>query len=189
MAEETKSVKVGVEHFEFAPLDEKEQGKEKPRRILGLRKVTMNVTVNQENFYADNSIFAILDGGISELGLDLEVADISSENKQALLGVELENGMELYKKNIQLPYVACTFKTSTNTGKAVWFGFVKGKFSLPSTDLSTNEGSPNPNPDTLSGKLWSRGSDELMYVIAREDSADFDLEQFKNKVYGSAFPG
>lgn len=188
MVQTTKTVKVGVKDFEFAPLTAEEKvATDTIKKILGLRKATMNVTVNQEDFNADDGVYAILDGGISELTLEVEVADVQSAEKEALLGVELEDGMEIYKKNLKLPYVACTFRTTTNTGKAIWFGLAKGKFGLPNNDLNTNEGSPNPNTDTLSARFEAR-NDDVMYVIAREDNEEFDLDKFKEKIYPKAAP-
>lgn len=188
MAEEIKkTVKVGVRDFEFAPLTDAEKVVGDPERILGLRQATLNVTVNQEDFNGDDGVFAILDGGISELTLDVEVADVQSAQKKSLLGIEIEDGMEIYKKDLKLPYVACTFRSTTNTGKAVWFGLAKGKFGLPNTDLGTNEGSPNPNPDSLSARFEAR-ADDIMYIIAREDNEDFDLEAFKAKIYPKVTP-
>lgn len=188
MTQVTKTVKVGVRDFEFAPLTEDEKvAADTIKKILGLRKATLNVTVNQEDFPADDGVYAILDGGIGELTLDVEVADVQSAEKEALLGIELEEGMEIYKKDLKLPYVACTFRTTTNTGKAIWFGLAKGKFGLPNTDLGTNEGSPTPNPDTLSARFEARG-DNVMYVIGREDNEEFDLEKFKEKIYPKSTP-
>ncbi|CAM3291505.1 major tail protein [Vagococcus fessus] len=180
-----KTVKVGVRQLEFAQLDENEKVQGDIVSLPGLISAKMSVTVNQEQFFADDGVYANLDSGVSELGLEINVADINSAIKAQLLGVNIEDGMEVYTADINIPSVAMTFRSTTNAGKAVWFGLAKGKFALPSHDLNTKEGSASPQTDTISGAFEMR-NDRVMYVIAREDSEDFDLEKFRAKIYGTA---
>lgn len=184
MEDNKKTVKLGVRDFSFAQLDESGMVKGKPRKVPGLRKATLGVTVNQEDFYGDDGVHAILDSGISEVTLDIEVADLSSEDKKLLFGIEVEDGIEIYKKDLQIPYVACSFRTTTNEGAAVWYGLPKGKFTLPTADLNGNQGSPNANPDTITGR-FEENNNGRMYYIGREDNEDYKEETFKKKVFPS----
>lgn len=180
-----KTVKVGVRDLSFAQLDSKDKVKGEITALPGLISAKMNVTVNQEPFFADDGVYANLDSGISELGLELNVADINTEIKAQLLGVKVEDGMEVYDGDMEIPAVAMTFRSTTNKNKAVWFGFAKGKFTLPSHDLNTKEASASAQTDTISGAFEMR-NDRVMYVIAREDSKDFDLKKFQAKIFGMA---
>lgn len=185
MADDKRVVKVGVRDLEIAQLDETEKVVGEITAVPGLISAKMNITSNQEAFYADDQVYAILNGGISELGLDINIADINTKIKQLLMGVKVEDGMELYTSDLDIPAVALVFRSKLNTGDSVWFGFCKGRFGLPSYDLNTKEGNASAQTDTINGQFEAR-NDRLMYVIGREDNEEFDVKKFRAKVFGTA---
>ncbi|MBC1402142.1 phage tail protein [Listeria booriae] len=176
--------KIGVDRAEYGKYGEDNKILE-IKRLKGLRKAKLDVSQEIENFYADDGVYEILDGGISDLGLELELADILSEAKSDLLGTPIEDGMEIYNQDIQSPYVAVSFRTRMSNKKYVYFGLARGKFSIPSLDAQTKEDKLSAQTDSISGKFAAR-EDKLMMVIAREDSKDFSLDKFYQRVYGIA---
>ncbi|KMT58899.1 major tail protein [Paenilisteria newyorkensis] len=178
-------VKIGLDKAQYGVHAENEEIKE-IKNLKGLVTAKLNVSQESEPFFADDGIYDILDGGINDLGLDFDLADILSDAKKDILGVEIEDGMEIYNKDIKSPYVAVSFRSKMTNGKYVWFGLAKGKFTLPSVDLKTKEDKLSPATDAISGSFAARERDGLMMTIAREDNEGFSLEKFYKKVYGIA---
>lgn len=175
--------KIGVDRAEYGKYGEDNKISE-IKQLKGLRKAKLDVSQEIENFYADDGVYEILDGGISDLGLEFELADILTEAKSDLLGAPIEDGMEIYNQDIRSPYVAASFRTKMSNGKYVYFGLARGKFSIPSLDAQTKEDKLSAQTDSISGKFAAR-DDKLMMVIAREDSPSFDLNKFYDRVYGT----
>lgn len=183
-----KTVKIGVDAWETAALDESDVVKGTPTKINGLTSVQVSITANSGNFQADDGLWAVLDGGISAIQLTIGVADLNSDEKTILHGVELEDGMEVYTADMKIPYTAHIFRSRLNTGKYVWFGFAKGKFLPGGADLSTRAETPTGQPDSVVGNFEPR-NDGVTHIIAREDTPDFDLAKFKAKIFPSAPAG
>lgn len=189
-AAQENGVKVGLSEFKFAVLNgtEKIVSNDAITRVRGLKTAKQTVTADSEIFYADDGAYAVLDSGITEMKLEVEVADLVSKVKEALLGITLEKGIEIYGKDLAAPYVACSFKTKLSTGKYVYFGLLKGKFGLPSFDGKTKEDKMEAQTDTIEGNFVAR-DDGNIFVIGREDNADFTLDGFMAKVYPGYTPG
>lgn len=179
-----KTVKIGLDHWEVAPLNDNDQVENAGSIIAipGLVSAQMALTINSGNFQADDGLWAVLDGGISALQLTIGNADLTSEAKAALHGLELEDGMEIYTANMVIPYLATTFRSRLNTGKYVWFGLAKGKFLPGGVDLNTRAETPTGQPDSVVGNFEPR-ADNITHIITREDNENFDLEAFRAKIY------
>ena len=177
-------VKIGLDHWEVATLNDNDQVENAGSIIAipGLVSAQMALTINSGNFQADDGLWAVLDGGISALQLTIGNADLTSEAKAALHGLELEDGMEIYTANMVIPYLATTFRSRLNTGKYVWFGLAKGKFLPGGVDLNTRAETPTGQPDSVVGNFEPR-ADNITHIIAREDNESFDLEAFRAKIY------
>ncbi|EPH94716.1 phage major tail protein, phi13 family [Enterococcus faecalis 06-MB-DW-09] len=182
MAETTNTVKIGLDNWEVAKLDESDRVTGQPMRIPGLTSAQLALTFNTGTFQADDALWAILDGGISGLALTIGNADIKSEHKAVLHGIELEDGMEVYTADMNIPYTAHIFRSRLNTGQFVWFGLVKGKFMPGGVDLNTRAETPTGQPDSVVGNFEPR-NDGITHIIARADSPDFDLAKFRQKVF------
>ena len=102
-----------------------------------------------------------------------------------MYGITVKDGIEVYNKNLTPKDVACMFRTSTEDGKAIWIGLLKGKFSLPGVEAETKDGSPDPKADTVTGNFVARGDSEdgNVLVIGREGNAGFQLEKFREMVF------
>lgn len=187
MAVETKTVKIGLDNWEIAKLDDSDKVVGTPIKAPGLVSANMALTANTGNFQADDGLWAVLDGGISALSLTIGNADIKSEIKEILHGLTLEDGMEIYKSDMVIPYVATIFRSRLNTGKYVWFGLAKGKFAPGGVDLNTRAETPTGQPDSVVGNFEPR-ADRITHIITREDNADFDLGKFRAKIFQGLVP-
>lgn len=181
----TRTVKIGLDNWEIAPLQDGDTVKGTPVKVPGLVSAQMSLTINSGNFQADDGLWATLDGGISALSLTIGNADLKSDAKAILHGLTLDKGMEVYKADMAIPYVATIFRSRLNTGKYVWFGLAKGKFLPGGVDLNTRAETPTGQPDSVTGNFEPR-ADGVTHIIAREDNADFDLSAFRAKIFQAA---
>ncbi|EAG4505315.1 phage tail protein [Listeria monocytogenes] len=181
MAAKTKLVKIGLKNFKYMVLD----GTNVIKKIPGLVSAKFDVAMETQTFSADDGTFLTLDGGIGETTLDIELADISSEDAVNLLGIKLEDGIEKYGNNISPPEVAVSFDATLSNKKFIHFGLLRGTFSIPSFDLGTmEEGKPNPQTDTIQGKFMPRDEDGYTFFKGRDDNQDFTLSDFQKQVFG-----
>lgn len=176
------TVKIGLDRWEVAVLGEDDRISGTPVRIPGMTSAQLALTVNTGNFQADDGLWAVLDGGISALALTIGNADLKSEAKEVLHGLKLEDGMEIYTSDLKIPYTAHIFRSRLNTGQFVWFGLTKGKFMPSGVDLNTRAETPTGQPDSVVGNFEPR-NDGVTHIIAREDTKDFDLTKFREKVF------
>lgn len=184
----TRTVKIGLDNWEVATLDDTDKVTGTPTAIPGLTSAQLSITINSSNFQADDGLWAVLDGGISAMQLTIGNADLKSEAKAILHGLTLEGGMEIYTSDMTIPYVATIFRSRLNTGKYVWFGLAKGKFVPGGYDLNTRAETPSGQPDSLVGNFEPR-ADKITHIITREDNAEFDLDAFRAKIFQTVTGG
>lgn len=182
-------VKFGLRDFQYAVLDEKDQVKDKERGIKslpGMKSAKLDITNELVTVAADDGPYVVLSGGITETKLEIEVLDLTSDARKDFFGINEENGIEKYNKELTPNDVACMFRTSDENGKAIWIGLLKGKFNIPGMEMQTKEGAPDPKSDTVTGNFVSRGKEGDVIVIGRESASDFKLETFKKLVFAGA---
>lgn len=121
--------------------------------------------------YADNGAFDT-DTQVGETTLSLEVPDLDSAVLREILGLEAVNGVTVFKQNAKAPYVAVGYKGTRGDGteKHVWL--VKGKFSVPSEELSTKAEGVEFKTTSLEATFIRRESDDTYKVVG--DTADED---------------
>ncbi len=155
------------------------------KKATGLE--TANITISNElvTIMADDGPYVVVSGGITDLSLELGIYDLTSDARTDFYGITVENGVEKYNKNLTPNDIACMFRTRMDDGKSVWFGLLKGKFSVPGASLSTKAGAPAPTADSTTGQFVARGDSEDgdMLYIGREDNPDFELEAFRTMVF------
>lgn len=177
-------VKFGLSAFQYAKLvDDVVEGPTK--KVSGLETANISITNELVTIMADDGPYVVVSGGITDLSLELGIYDLTSAARTDFYGIALENGVEKYNKNLTPNDIACMFRTRMDDGKSVWFGLLKGKFSVPGASLSTKTGAPAPTADSTTGQFVARGDSEDgdMLYIGREDNPDFELEAFKAMVF------
>lgn len=177
-------VKFGLRGFEFGEVTA-ENKVPTTMKIPGIKSAKIDITNELITIAADDGPYVVLSSGITGTQLEVSVLDLPTEARKVLYGIEVKNGIEVYNKNLTPKDVACIFRTSTEDGKAIWIGLLKGKFSLPGMEAETKDGSPDPKPDTVTGNFVARGDNESgdVLVIGREDNPEFQLEKFKEMVF------
>lgn len=177
-------VKFGLSAFEYGKVvNDLVEGS--TRKVPGLDTANINITNELVTVMADDGPYVVVSGGITDLSLELGIYDLNSDARKDFYGITVENGVEKYNKNLTPNDIACLFRTRMEDGKSVWFGLLKGKFSVPGASLSTKSGAPAPTSDSTTGQFVARGDaeDGDMLYIGREDNPDFDLDAFKTMVF------
>lgn len=179
-------VKFGLSAFEYGVVNS-ENKVASTKKLPGMKSAKLNITNELLTVPADDGPYVVLSSGITDTELEIETLDLNSDARKDFYGIEVENGVEKYNKNLTPNDIACIFRTRMDDGKYIWVGLLKGKFSIPGMDLATKDGTPDPKSDSTTGRFVARGDDEdgdVLY-IGREDNSGFQLEQFKKMVFPS----
>lgn len=179
-----KAAKFGASAFEYGVVTADELVP-KTRKVPGLSSIKMDLKNELKTIAADDGPYIILSGGITEATQTIELYDVDSQMKQDLYGIRVVSGTEVYSKNLTPNDVATMFRTKISTGGYVWVAMLKGKFSLPSMDQKTVDGTPDPAADSIEGSFVPRGDEDNgnVVLIGREDNKDFDIAQFRKWVF------
>lgn len=177
-------VKFGLRGFEFGEVTANNTVPT-TMKLTGMKSAKIDITNELVTIAADDGPYVVLSSGITGTQLEISVLDLSTEARKILYGIEVKDGMEVYNKNLTPKDVACIFRTSTEDGKGIWIGLLKGKFSLPGMEMETKDGSPAPKEDSVTGNFVARGDSESgdVMIIAREDAAGFNMEKFREAVF------
>ena len=179
-----KVAKFGASNFEYGVLDENEKIKD-TRKMSGLSEVKLELTNELKTLAADDGPYLVLSGGITEAKETINLYDIDSIMKKDLYGIDIQDGTEVYTKNLVPNYV-----TKLSNGKHCWVGLTKGMFSLPGISIKTQDGAPDPEADEIEGNLVPRGDADTgtILLIGREDNEGFDFAKFHAMVFGEEAP-
>ena len=184
-----KVAKFGASNFEYGVLDDNEKIAE-TRKMTGLSEVKLELTNELKTLPADDGPDLILSGGITQAKETINIYDVDSQMKKDLYGIDIQDGTEVYTKNLMPNYVATLFRTKISNGKHCWVGLTKGMFSLPGITTKTQDGAPDPNADEIEGNFVPRGDADTgtILLIGREDNEDFDFKKFHAMVFGEDAP-
>lgn len=179
-----KLVKFGASAFEYGKVDDSELVPT-TRKVPGLSTIKMDIKNELKTIAADDGPYAILSGGITEATEAIELYDVDSQMKQDFYGIRVVQGVEIYSKNLTPNDMATMFRTQMSNGQHVWVGMLKGKFSLPSMDQKTVDGTPDPAADSIEGSFVPRGDEDNgnVVLIGREDNDGFSMDQFRKWVF------
>lgn len=179
-----KLAKFGCSNFEYGVVGADDLV-QTTRKVPGLSEVKIELTNEMKALAADDGPYLVLSGGITGTKETINIYDIDSDTKKDFYGIEVENGVEKYAKNIMPNYVATLFKTKLSNGKNVWFALLKGMFSLPGISSKTQDGTPDPEPDEIEGSFVPRGDADsgTILLIGREDNTEFNFAKFHAMVF------
>ncbi|MFR1377887.1 MAG: major tail protein [Clostridium neonatale] len=165
------SAPVGVENLVYAILnDETTTDYETPTFISPAINVKINPKSNSDTLYADNRAVETV-SSLGEVEVEIETQDLPLEIQSALLGhnLDAETKVMCYEANDIAPYVALGFKVKKANGKYRYAWLLKGKFSEPEEEHSTQEDKTKFQTPKLKGTFLTRADGRWKYT-ADEDS-------------------
>ncbi|WP_049319251.1 major tail protein [Mammaliicoccus sciuri] len=153
--------------------------------IPGLQEVGLELESEQGKIFADNETALILNSGVTGATVTGNFVELSSEERAELLGVSIEDGMEVYKKDLVPPYVSASWKYRCNDGSFIYMGATRGNFGLPSSSAATLEdGAPEHQDQVeLEGTFIPR-EDGVVFVRVHDKSQDFSEQKFMELIHG-----
>lgn len=121
-----------------------------PEAVLGAVNVSVQPNMESNPFYADNSVFTVLNS-LGDIDVDMEAADLPFELQKKIFGHKEENGVQFASKDDISAELALGFRAKTSTGEYRFYWFLKGKPELLPIEHQTDEG--NTTPQTAKLKL------------------------------------
>jgi len=181
--------KVVIGCQDFAIRKQVGNGVEKPGELLpipGLQEVGLEIEAEQGKVFADNETALVLNSGVTGATVTGNFVDLNSDERAELLGVKVENGMEIYSKDLIPPYVSATWKYRCSDGSFIHFGVTKGNFGLPSSSAQTLEDGAPEQQDAveLEGTFIPR-EDGVVYVRVHDKADGFSEQAFMELIHGT----
>ncbi|WP_411679847.1 major tail protein [Clostridium thailandense] len=184
MAGIVNSAPVGVENLVYAVLsDEAASTYGTPTLISPAINVKINPKSNSNTLYADNRAVETI-SSMGEVDVEIETQDLPLEVQAVLLGHTLDTTTKVmsYEADDIAPYVAIGFKVKKANGKYRYVWLLKGKFSEPEEEHSTQEDKTKFQTPKLKGTFLTRADGKWKYT-ADEDSGFTGGATWFTKVY------
>ena len=150
-----------------------------PKKIA--HAITANITPNVEQavLYGDDRAVES-EEALADIDVEITVTDLTIEDYAFLLGAEVDvnNGVTDSIDNIA-PYVALGFEVPLSKGGKRMYWYYKGKFSIPSSEHNTKQGSIEYQTPTVTAKFMPREDGKWRYrVDANETNTTLITEWF-----------
>mgnify|MGYP001316093510 CR=1 FL=1 len=148
--------------------------------------ITAEVETAQETAtqYADNGPIAVVTQ-TGETTLTLTVDEIPLDVLADILGLELKNGVLIYKQDAVPPYVALGFTGNKANGEKRFVWLVKGRFSVPGEEWNTKTDSPEFQNQEIEGTFIRRDFDRIYKIVADTDIPEF--APYKDTFFDTVF--
>lgn len=147
-------------------------------KISGLEALTSTISASDGAYYTAAS-------GVGSPKLEMEVVELTNEQKRDILGHVYENGILKIGKQSRPPYVAVMLESEDKDGKPVYIALLKGKLTADGVELQTGEADKAKEGQTvsLSGTFETTGKQGHAYFAARSTNEGFTLEAFEGEVF------
>lgn len=179
---------VGLEKLYVAKiLKDDETGVEfdTPRYLPGIKEITINPSVNQESFYAEN-IEWLNDSTLENIEVGVNITDLIDEDESFLLGHKLaEEGGVIKSADDVAPDVAILLKANKGKGEYRYQVLYKGNFGIGEAGYKGKEGTTEFGTKHLTAKFAPLRSNKRWQYKVDSDSpnAPIDLDtSFFSKV-------
>lgn len=190
IADSTGGVTISIDNVRYATMIDDTTGKDtepKYGKITPLPnaksiKVESNDSTHTENYDGMPKVIAVSKG---EKKATFVKSDFSDEERSALLGNEIIDGVLVEGGEDTPPYIALGFRLETTKGHR-YYWLLKGMMTTPSVDAATKEqGSLTFQNQTMEGSFISRAYDSATQITAHvageEDTDEFMEEWFSDE--------
>lgn len=142
-----------------------------PKRLPGAVSLSLNAEGENENFYADDSVYYVVANNAGYSG-DLELALIPDEFRTDCLGEVTDgNGLAVEKATAQVSPFALLFEFSGDQ-KKVRHAMYNCTASRPSVEGETTEDSKTPKTETISVAAHPVPATDLVKARTTDTTAD-----------------
>lgn len=168
-------VKIGMKDLYYAKLTKDDATGvtyEAPTLITGAISAKISPKSDTQTLYADDGAFETA-SQLSEISVELELADLPLTVQAALLGHTVSNGVLEAKSTDQAPYVAIGWRSLKSNGKYRYYWLLKGKFEIPDDESQTKEDKANFQTAKIKGTFVCRIYDGKWKLVGDEDESGF----------------
>lgn len=142
-----------------------------PFKIAPAVSASLSPKVSDDAFYADD-IALISNHVLSTVEVEIETADISSENIAKLLGAKIdEAGAVVESANDVAPELALLWKSKKSNGKYVYYQLCKGTFAIDKDEYKTQEDKIDYQTSKLKGTFIPTVNNGMWRVKLDEESS------------------
>lgn len=169
------AVKIGMKDLYFAKLTKDDATGvtyEAPKLIAGAISAKVSPKSDTQTLYADDGAFETA-SQLSEITVELELADLPLQVQADLLGHTVTNGVLEAKNTDQAPYVAIGFRSLKSNGKYRYYWLLKGKFEIPDDESQTKEDKTKFQTAKIKGTFVCRLYDGKWKLVGDEDEQGF----------------
>lgn len=153
--------------------------------IRGLQEVGVELEQGSEPVFADGRKTLVLQSGVTGATVTANVMELDTSERQEILGIETEDGMELYKTNLIAPYTSVSWKYECSDGTFIHYGLTRGTFNIPNSSASTKEDSVEQKDQVeMEGAFIGREEDLLVFTRVHDQAEGFDENKFLKKIHG-----
>ncbi|AID02997.1 hypothetical protein BE24_05290 [Staphylococcus xylosus] len=155
------------------------------KEVKGLQEIELELEQGNEPVYADGVKKLSLFSGITGATLTANLMELTKEERNEILGVKNDKGIEMYTSDMVPPYVSATWKYRCNDGSFIYYGLTRGNFNIPGTSASTMEDSPEQQDQIeMEGSFMQRDEDKLVFARIHSADPDFNEEDFYRAIHG-----
>lgn len=150
------AMRIGVDNLVYAPLTtdtDSELTYGAVKKLPGVMKISINPNSSTETAFYDDGPGESA-STLGSIEVEIEKAELSLEEKAALLGHDLsDKGVLAYGASDSAPYVALGFRTLKSNGSYKYVWLMKGKFAEPEDSNETKGDSVSFQSDTITGNF------------------------------------
>lgn len=168
-------VKIGMKDLYYAKLTKDDNTGvtyEAPVLISGAISAKISPKSDTQTLYADDGAFETATQ-LSEISVELEIADLPLTVQAELLGHTVSNGVLEAKSTDQAPYVAIGWRSLKSNGKYRYYWLLKGKFEIPDDESQTKEDKTKFQTSKIKGTFVARIYDGKWKMVGDEDEQGF----------------
>ena len=192
MAEKSYRAATGVDEFYYGKLAGETNAVTEVERVKYLQNISVEMPQEIVKAHGDNKVaeLAVSNGDIT---VSSQFHTLPIEDKQALLGYEVVDGITAAGGTDISPYVAVVFAKTHEDGSREYVGLPKGMFTRPSIEGQTKEDGVEFSNETIEAQFIDRKvdgfTDEKSVLFAADAKGETtNRDALFLKVFGIAHP-
>lgn len=167
-----KSTRIGVRNFYYKPIikdDETGVTYGEPKRIYGLREVTLTPQTAEGDLYADDGLYEYT-ASVTGFDITIGLADIPFEDRSEMLGYPIdEDGVLTVTSNSMAPWFGVTFEAERSNGSYDYLQVHKVRFAPMEESFETKSDSVNFQTPSITGKSAKTEAFDSFYDVVRSN--------------------
>ena len=168
---------IGLKDFTVAPLTKDNAGEKSTYgevlKIPGIISAKISIERGSDKIFSDDTTEDVINY-LSSISVEIEVANLSAKERQALLGQTVQKGVVGASVNDVAKEVGIMFRSKKTNGKYRYISIPKGKFSEPSENYATKTDGTTAQTITMTFTGMPLNYNGIYKITADEDEEGID---------------